>query len=68
MAKRSPTSSSARPLASAPSRGEFDAVLAMTLEARTRAMAAVNTTLIDLYWQIGEYLSGKIADDRVLRA
>ena len=31
--------------------------------ARTRAVAAVNTTLIELYWKIGEYISRKIAED-----
>lgn len=31
--------------------------------ARTRAVAAVNTALIDLYWSIGEYISRKIAAD-----
>ena len=29
--------------------------------ARTRAVAAVNTTLIELYWSIGEFISRKIA-------
>ena len=31
--------------------------------ARTRAVAAVNTALIDLYWSIGEHISRKIADE-----
>ncbi|MGL6073390.1 MAG: PDDEXK nuclease domain-containing protein [Fimbriiglobus sp.] len=43
------------------STADFDAVVSMIRTARTQAMAAVNTTLIDLYWQIGEYLSAKIA-------
>ena len=30
--------------------------------ARTRAVAAVNTTLIDLYWSVGEYINLKIAE------
>ena len=29
--------------------------------ARQRAMQAVNTTLIDLYWQIGEMISRRVA-------
>lgn len=28
--------------------------------ARQRAIHAVNTTLIDLYWQVGEYISQKL--------
>src|ERR1700722_14096643 len=49
-----------RPTTSA--RTEFDAVLDMIDAARTRAMAAVNTALIDLYWSIGEHISRRIAD------
>jgi predicted nuclease of restriction endonuclease-like (RecB) superfamily len=40
---------------------EFDAVVEMIRSARATAVAAVNTALIDLYWKVGEYLSGKIA-------
>ena len=42
---------------------DFDAVLRLIDAARGRAAAAVNTALIDLYWQIGEHISRKIADD-----
>ena len=38
-----------------PSHGDFDVVLGLIEAARTRAVAAVNTTLIDLYWSVGEY-------------
>jgi predicted nuclease of restriction endonuclease-like (RecB) superfamily len=38
-------------------------VLRLIEAARTRAVAAVNTTLIDLYWNVGEFISLKIADD-----
>ena len=31
--------------------------------ARTRAVTAVNTTLIDLYWSIGEFISRKVAGE-----
>ena len=41
---------------------DFDAVLGMIDAARTRAVAAVNTALIDLYWSIGEHISRRIAD------
>jgi len=44
-----------------PSQAEFDEVLALIEAARTRAVAAANTTLIDLHWQLGEYISRKIA-------
>ncbi|MBX9626577.1 MAG: hypothetical protein K2X82_22440 [Gemmataceae bacterium] len=40
---------------------DFDEVLRLIDAARVRAVAAVNTTLIELYWQIGEYISHKIA-------
>ena len=46
-----------------PSQGDFDVVLGLIEAARTRAVAAVNTTLIDLYWSVGEFISLKIADD-----
>jgi len=39
---------------------DFDVVMGLIDAARTRAVAAVNTTLIELYWNIGEYISGKI--------
>jgi predicted nuclease of restriction endonuclease-like (RecB) superfamily len=47
----------------APSRREFDQVVRLIDAARTRAVAAVNTTLIELYWKIGEYITQKIADE-----
>ena len=39
---------------------EFDTVLELIDAARIRAVAAVNTTLIELYWSIGEYITSKI--------
>ena len=44
----------------APSR-KFDEVLALIEAARRRAYQAVNTELVNLYWQLGEYISKKIA-------
>ena len=38
-------------------------MLSLIDSAKARAIAAVNTTLIDLYWSIGEYISRKIADE-----
>lgn len=40
---------------------EFDEVLALIEAARRRAYQAVNTELVGLYWQLGEYISKKIA-------
>jgi predicted nuclease of restriction endonuclease-like (RecB) superfamily len=39
----------------------FDEVLALIEAARGRAYHAVNTHLVELYWQLGEYISKKIA-------
>lgn len=41
----------------------FDDVVSLIQHARQRAYAAVNTTLIDLYWQIGEHISTKVASE-----
>lgn len=38
----------------------FTEVVQMIASARQRAFQAVSTTLIDLYWQVGEYISCKI--------
>jgi predicted nuclease of restriction endonuclease-like (RecB) superfamily len=40
---------------------DFDDVLRLIDAARGRAVAAVNKELIDLYWNIGEHMSRKIA-------
>jgi len=39
----------------------FAEVVGMIERARQRAYQAVNTELVGLYWQIGEYISGKLA-------
>ena len=44
------------------SQAEFDFVLGLIDSARAQAVASVNTTLIELYWSIGEYISRKTAD------
>ena len=60
--RKSPRKTAIRPVESAsPSQAEFDEVLALIDAAKARAAAVVNTTLIDLYWQLGEYISRKIA-------
>jgi len=40
---------------------KFDEVLGLIEAARRRAYQAVNTELVGLYWQLGEYISKKIA-------
>ena len=40
---------------------DFGEIAALIASARQRAVQAVNTALIDLYWQIGERISRKIA-------
>lgn len=39
---------------------DFDEIAALISAARLRAVQAVNTTLIDLYWQVGQTISRKI--------
>jgi len=41
----------------------FDEVVRLIAASRARALAAVNTELIDLYWSIGEHISRRIAAD-----
>lgn len=55
--KKSPSRTTA--LMAAPA-AEFGDVLRLIDAARTRALSAVNTELIDLYWKIGEYISRKL--------
>ncbi len=50
-------------LAKVTPQADFDVVLGLITAARTRAVAAVNTTLIELYWSIGEFITRKIGDD-----
>jgi predicted nuclease of restriction endonuclease-like (RecB) superfamily len=42
---------------------DFDKVVRLIDAARTRAFTAVNTAIIDLYWNIGEYISLRVVDD-----
>jgi predicted nuclease of restriction endonuclease-like (RecB) superfamily len=39
----------------------FAEVVEMIHAGRDRALAAVNTALVDLYWRVGEYISRKLA-------
>ena len=45
-----------RATASPTSQADFDEVLGLIDAARARAIATVNTALIELYWSIGEYI------------
>jgi predicted nuclease of restriction endonuclease-like (RecB) superfamily len=44
-----------------PVEGAFDEIVELIRAARQRAYQAVNTELVSLYWQIGKYISGKLA-------
>jgi predicted nuclease of restriction endonuclease-like (RecB) superfamily len=44
-----------------PTEAAFTEVVQLIASARQRAIQAVNTSLIDLYWQVGEIISRKIA-------
>ena len=60
--KKTPRTTAIKPGETAsPSQAEFDEVLALIDAAKARAVAAVNTTLVDLYWQLGEYINRKVA-------
>jgi predicted nuclease of restriction endonuclease-like (RecB) superfamily len=41
-------------------RAEFDEIIRLIADARRRAVSAVNTTLIELYWNIGQRISRKV--------
>lgn len=47
----------ASPGAAEPDQGAFEEVVGLIEQSRLRAAQAVNTTLIDLYWSIGAYIS-----------
>lgn len=38
----------------------FDEIVELIEQARQRATQAVNTQLIDLYWQVGAYIDNKL--------
>ncbi len=52
-----------RAAAKAPVEAAFDEVFRLIEAARSRAFAAANTELVKLYWQIGEYISQRVASD-----
>ena len=63
MGKRGPAKIVKRASASELVRKDFDHVLTLIDAARTHALGAVNTALIDLYWSIGELIARRIADE-----
>lgn len=56
-----PRVSRAGAAAGVPIEAAFEEVVELIRAARQRAHQAVNTELIGLYWQIGEYIDGKLA-------
>lgn len=44
-------------------RPNFDEIITIIDNARTRAMRAVNAELINMYWEIGSYISEKVGRD-----
>ena len=40
---------------------QFDEVIALIKQAHTKIIYTANTTLIELYWQIGAYISDKVS-------
>lgn len=69
MAKKKPADKPAKAIAGRPkaapaaAQSDFEEVAALIEAARQRSVAAVNQELVGLYWQIGEYISRKIAGD-----
>lgn len=45
-----------------PKMGQFDEIISIIDNARTRALKAVNAELIQMYWNVGEYLSALCAN------
>ena len=47
-----------------PESQEFSEILQQIQTAKNRAVKHVNSTLVDLYWGIGEYISTQVTLDR----
>lgn len=45
-----------------PPMGQFDEIISIIDSARTRALKAVNAELIQMYWEIGAYVSERVKD------
>jgi predicted nuclease of restriction endonuclease-like (RecB) superfamily len=61
MSGRKPTTKARAVTAPRGPAASFAEVVGLIEQARQRAYQAVNTELVGLYWQIGEYISGKLA-------
>lgn len=61
ISKRGKLSLKKRPPAPVAPGGRFDEVLTLIDAARRRAYQAVNTELVGLYWELGAYISTKLA-------
>src|SRR5674476_395462 len=48
---------------SEPNKQAFTEIVTLIQSARQTALASVNITLIDLYWQVGEVISHRISTD-----
>lgn len=46
-----------------PEEAAFEEIVGFIEQSRLQAVRAVNTTLIDLYWNVGEYISRKIQSE-----
>lgn len=67
MKKRSPAKSRTAGRKAAvmpPAEDSFDEIVSLIQTARVRALQAVNTELIDLYWRIGDYLQRRVSIGR----
>ena len=56
-------STRSRLAAKSSSQSEFDFVLGLIDVARKQTFSAVNATIVELYWRIGEYISRKVAGE-----
>ena len=63
MCPRKPASKNPGAVASLPVESAFAEVVRLIEQARQRAYQAVNSTMVDLYWQLGEYLHLRIEAD-----
>jgi len=45
-----------------PETENFSQVLQLIQQAKSRALSTVNQQLLELYWQIGEYLSNQVTE------
>lgn len=60
---RQPASKNPVAVATPPVESAFAEVVRLIEQARQRAYQAVNSTMVDLYWQLGEYLHLRIEAD-----